>query len=121
MSTISLFLNEEMVTAGDRLSGKLSYITQETPKQVKVELCWYTEGRGTRDRKVIDTCSLDPEQLTFGVPVPFTVQTPHEGPITYNGSLLRIIWEVKAIVVFPGMLAKKEEQTQLVSVICRGL
>ena len=121
MPTINLALNEEMVVAGDRLFGKLSYATQEPPKQVKVELCWYTEGRGTRDRKVTDTCLLDSQQLTFGVPIPFTVQTPHEGPITYNGSLFRIIWEVKATVVLPGMLSKKEEQTQLVNVVCRGL
>ncbi len=119
MSQISLVLNEETVMAGDRLSGKLSYLTSTPPKQVTVELLWRTEGRGTRDRQVIDTYSIDPQQLTLGLAIPFTVQVPYEGPITYNGSLFRIIWEIKATVVLPGMLAKKEKQTQPVSITCR--
>ena len=119
MSTMGLFLDQEVVRAGDRLSGKLSYPTQTLPKQVTVELLWRTEGRGTRDRQTIDTCSINPQQLTLGLPIPFTVQTSYEGPVTYNGSLFRIIWEIKATVTFSGMLAKKEEQTQPVNVLCR--
>ena len=119
MSEISLILDEEKVAAGDRLSGKLSYATQTPPKEAKVELRWRTEGRGTRDTEVVDTCLLDPQQLTIGIPLPFLVTTPADGPITYNGSLFRVIWEIKATVVFPGMLARKEEDTQLVDVVCR--
>lgn len=118
-SFASLVLNEKLVASGDRLSGKLSYPTQTPPKRVTVELLWRTEGRGTGDRKIIDTCSIDPQQLTLGLAIPFTVQTPYEGPITYNGALFRIIWEIKATVVLPGMLTKKEEQTQPVSIVCR--
>lgn len=120
MSEIRLFLDEESVAAGDRISGKLSYPTQTVPKAAKVELLWHTEGRGTCDRKVIDTLSLDPKQLTLGLPIPFTLQTPYEGPITYNGALLRILWSVKVSISLPGMISKKEEQTQLFSVVCRG-
>jgi len=119
MSTISLFLDEERVASGDRISGKLSYPTQTPPQEVMVELLWQTEGRGTRDRQVVDTCLIDPQQLTLGFAIPFTVQSPDEGPITYNGFLFRILWEIRATVVLPGMVAKKEQQTQPVSVICR--
>ena len=120
MSTISLILNEDIVAAGDRISGKLAYPTQTVPKEAKVELLWYTEGRGTCDRKIIDTLSLDPKQLALGLPLPFTLQTPYEGPISYNGALLRILWSVKVSIALPGMLSKKEEETQLFSVVCRG-
>ena len=120
MSTVSFVLGGEAVAAGDRLSGKLSHPTQVPPQQVKVEIFWHTEGRGTPDRKVIDVCSIDPQQLTLGLAIPFTVQTPFEGPITYNGSLFRIMWKLRATVVFPGMLAKKEERALPVNVVCRG-
>ena len=120
MAMINLILDEDIVAAGDRISGKLAYPTQTVPKAAKVELLWYTEGRGTCDRKIIDTFSLDPQQLTLGLPLPFTLQTPYEGPITYNGSLLRIIWSIKASISSPGMISKKEEKTKLFSVVCRG-
>lgn len=119
MSAISLMLDEEKVAAGDRLSGKLSCAIKTPPKEAKVELRWYTEGRGTPDSQVVDTYLLDPQQLTIGVPLAFSVATPAEGPITYNGSLLRILWEVRVSISFAGVLAKKETTARLVNVVCR--
>lgn len=121
MSALNLIIDDGSVAAGDRLSGKLSYPTQVPIKEIRVELRWYTEGRGTRDSKVVDTCALDPQQLTIGIPVPFSLQTPHDGPVTYNGSLFRVIWEVRAMVVLSGMLNKKEKQARPVNVVCRRL
>ncbi len=120
---IQLTLDQQTVAAGSSLSGTLVYEEtsshQNPPDKTTLELRWYTEGRGTRDRQIIHSLTLNPEKLATGVPISFTLKIPDEGPITYNGSLLRIIWEVRAKADYPGLLSGKDKIVQPLTVICR--
>jgi hypothetical protein len=120
---IHLTLDQHTVAAGHSLSGTLIYqqtsSRQHAPDRTTLELRWYTEGRGTCDRQTIHSLTLNPEKLATGVPIPFTLKIPDEGPITYNGSLLRIIWEVQAKANYPGLLSGKDKLVQPFTVICR--
>jgi hypothetical protein len=120
---IHLTLDHHTVAAGHSLSGTLIYgetsSRQNPPDKTTLELRWYTEGRGTLDLKSIHSLTLNPEKLATGLPIPFTLKIPDEGPITYNGSLLRIIWEVRANADYPGLLSGKDKLVQPFTVICR--
>ena len=118
---ISIVLDDVRVVAGDRISGHVTYSPNEKtpPKTATVELVWRTEGRGTKEHEVVRSLTLSPAELSTGSAIPFTFQTPYEGPITYNGSLLRIIWEIKTTVTLPGLGFKKDELAYPFSVICR--
>ena len=118
---ISIILDDAKVVAGDRISGHVTYVTTEQtlPKTAKVELVWRTEGRGTKEHEIVRSLTLSPTEFSTGSAIPFAFQTPYEGPITYNGSLLRIIWEIKTTVTLPGLRVKKDELAYPFSVICR--
>jgi hypothetical protein len=80
--------------------------------RVTVEVGWRTEGRGDPDSAVVQST----EMVTDGtappgmrdVSVDFTV--PADGPVSYDGKILRIIWEVRVRVAAGG-----EERTQVES------
>jgi hypothetical protein len=114
---IHLTLDQTTVAVGSRLAGTLT--CEQVPKQATLDLRWYTEGRGTRDRQIIQSLTLNPEKIFTGKPLHFELQIPDEGPITYNGSLLRILWEVKARVSYLGLLAAKDNVHQPLIVLCR--
>jgi hypothetical protein len=108
---------DQTVTVGSCLEGTLTY--EQPLKQATVELRWYTEGRGSCDRQTIQSLTLNPEKTFTGEPLHFELQIPDDGPITYNGALLRILWEVRAQVTYPGLLSAKDSVTQPLVVLCR--
>lgn len=121
---IELRLDQKTIAAGDSLSGRLVWRgrdTQEQPKKGTLTARWHTEGRGTRDRHVVQELSLAPEQLmaSESLPLDFSIQIPKAGPITYNGYLIRILWELKVVVEMPGLFAKKDKHTWPIQVTAR--
>ena len=118
---ISLILNENSFAAGSSIAGRFTYspAAQASPTAAQVNLLWRTEGRGTRDRQIIQSLPTDLAQLTAGVAVPFILALPAGGPITYNGLLLRIIWEVQIVVTLAGLLPKRDQLDQAIQVVCR--
>lgn len=122
-SITSIILEQATVAVGDRISGQLSYPdTAETlPEQITVALSWHIEGRGIKERQTLDPLVLDPQQFYAGYPMPFSLEVPCEGPITYHGSLLHILWEVQVTFSYPRQFKRKATQTQSFAVICREL
>ncbi|MEO0539144.1 MAG: hypothetical protein AAF215_35485 [Cyanobacteria bacterium P01_A01_bin.123] len=121
---IELHLDKTAIAVGDILSGTLVWKgvqSQNKPKKGTLTARWRTEGRGTRDRQIIQELPLDPEALisSQGLSLPFSIQIPYDGPITYNGALIRILWELEAVIEMPGLFAKKDKQTWPIQVICR--
>lgn len=118
---ISIILDDAVVVAGDRLSGHLIYspADQTLPKDAQIALLWRTEGRGTKEHEIVRSRALSPQQLLSGIAIPFAFQTLADGPVTYNGLLFRIIWEVKTTLTLPGLRFKKNETAHPFSIICR--
>lgn len=79
-------------------------VSWDSPKPTKirsltVELRWRTEGRGDTDQASAARQELAKGQLPPGQHRwPFQLALPPEGPITYEGHLIRIIWELRAFL-----------------------
>lgn len=75
---------------GDDNSKKIGQI-----KAVRVKVSWRTEGRGDRARGTAGEITIPAAEFgqasgTFSVPI------PPNAPISYDGSLIRVIWELEA-------------------------
>lgn len=116
---INIALDQEIIVAGDRISGHLTCTQPTELKQAQIDLFWRTEGRGKAEEASIVTLPIDLKQLNACQPIPFSFTTPYEGPITYDGALLRIFWEIRATLVSPGLMSKKETFSQPFTVIVR--
>ena len=59
---------------------------------LQVKIGWRTEGRGNVDRKTVYQTRQDlaSDECAIALPIPL------EGPLSFDGKLIRIIWEVAA-------------------------
>lgn len=88
-------------------------------REVRVTLKCWTEGRG-------DTDSWNSPAQAFNVAVdgsltaPFTLAVPTTGPISYDGSLIRVLWAIEARTDLK-MRIDKKNQLPVVVVPAGGL
>lgn len=75
---------------GDDNSKKIGKI-----QAVRVKVSWRTEGRGDRARATVGEITIPAAE--FGqASGSFSVPIPPNSPISYDGSLIRVIWELEA-------------------------
>ena len=69
---------------------------------IKIRLEWHTEGRGDRDRKVVDEMIAFQGVLPGGQPavLAFRLTLPDQ-PWSYTGHYINILWEIVADVDLP--------------------
>jgi hypothetical protein len=87
---IRIALSELKVKNGERVKGSVTFEGPKTPRKIDVVCRWRIEGRGRSREEVVG--NVESEAMT----VPFDFAIPKEGPLTYDGQLLRIIWEIAA-------------------------
>ena len=96
---IQIDLHDAVVTLGSTVRGQVLWDPSEkAPDSLTVELRFRTEGRGTEDVGVVAgterTFTGDP---TMTAPwMEFEFELPIDAPVTYDGNLIRVIWEVDA-------------------------
>jgi hypothetical protein len=86
-----LALDHDVVECGCAVRGVVSWSGNDRHAQVRVVLRYRTQGRGDVDTGVADRRELgDAEtgEVRFGLFV------PPNGPVTYHGQLLRLLWSV---------------------------
>ena len=87
-----------------KLTGHVSLMPNQEVKcrRIYVLLRWRTEGRGTPFTQNITEITIHEGDLLSLVPqhFPFTLDIP-EGPWSYNGHYIKIVWEVIANVDIP--------------------
>ena len=68
-------------------------------KSIDIELMWETEGKGDRNRGVVDRDTIFLEELSPEDPVkhPFQFNLP-DTPWSYQCELIRIVWKLKITV-----------------------
>lgn len=94
---ITMIFDEKNVKPNGRVKGSVTWQVEQMPKNMSVRLFWYTQGRGTEDLQVVDRVNLEPAlqgQAGFEFIVP-------EGPYSFSGKLISLIWAVEAVVL-PG-------------------
>ena len=103
---------------GGRIAGVLRARTVEPVKArgVRIELAFHTEGRGDTDKNAVDTVTLHegplhgPQEHQWK----FELAVPADGPITYHGHYVNILWVVRAVVDIPwGRDTKQEHPVQI--------
>ncbi len=93
---IQIALNQQQFQLGDPVRGTATWTPEsgEAPRAFFVTVGWRTEGRGTDHREILWQQRVPPTGMP--IQIPFELLLPLDGPTTYNGHMIRIIWEVTA-------------------------
>lgn len=81
-----------------RLASELDDLATESSQRVRavrVSLRFTTEGRGDTDERSVAELEF-PVDHNGRVEARFDLTVPHDGPISYDGRLVRVRWEVEA-------------------------
>jgi hypothetical protein len=102
---IRLELSQESVHTGERVTGHASWSSSggKAPHNFRVICRWRIEGKGRRKEEVIDRAG-------GGNQVAFNFEIPLSGPLSYDGKLFRIVWEIVAHAYIP--FARDEEEVK---------
>lgn len=93
---IRVELSQEKVRNGDSLTGRVVWTAsgKKQPRKVEAICRWRIEGRGRRKETIVDQeLGLEVESRSE-VSVPFDFSIPLRGPLSYEGKLFRVIWEI---------------------------
>jgi hypothetical protein len=86
-----IILHNQVTACGDPVTGTATWSGNDRGREVVAALYLRTEGRGDLDTLVVARARLGKApggEANFSLPVPI------EGPVTYHGSLLRVMWHV---------------------------
>ncbi|MEK6372019.1 MAG: hypothetical protein AABO58_04935 [Acidobacteriota bacterium] len=93
---IRIELAQERVRNGERVTGRAVWSSGGDPAQsIEVVCGWRIEGRVKRRETIIGRVDADASARTEVV-LPFEFEIPIAGPLSYEGKLFRITWEVDA-------------------------
>ena len=104
---LQLTLSDEVIELGEEIRGRLVWTPTATTKvnAATVTAGWWTEGRGDRDSGALPLVSLNLPGNQFesgqSLSLSFVLKMPLLAPFTYDGKLLRILWEVRAHIDVP--------------------
>jgi len=102
---IRLEVSQESVHNGEHVTGHASWSSTsgKEPRNFRVICRWRIEGKGRRKEEVVDKASGAHD-------VAFNFEIPLHGPLSYDGQLFRIVWEVVASADIPFALWGEEEK-----------
>lgn len=88
-----LELDSDVTECGDVVTGTARWGPLDfDPRRVIAELRYWTEGRGDQDSNVVSDAAFDAEPEGQGR---FELVVPASGPMSFDGSLIRVLWEVR--------------------------
>jgi len=111
MLNVDFELESPSIKLGESVRG--NFICRDTARKsgsVDISVEWYTRGKGNQDRQTIRSQIFN--QIEPDVITPFSLQLPTNAPPTYEGKLIRIVWEVKMTVYISGFLGRFGNQKQ---------
>ena len=80
---------------GEVVAGQVSWATDRPPELIELRLFWRTEGKGTRDVKVVQ--SLMFEKTRWQATRDFKFQLP-DSPYSFSGKLISLIWALELVI-----------------------
>ena len=101
---IDISLNKAVIEVGEVLEGTLNWSSsnKQSPNMT-LSIGWRTEGRGD-----IESQHLYKEEVIM-LPYNFRYQIPIKAPVSYDGKLIRIIWEVIVSLESKKFLGTKQD------------
>jgi hypothetical protein len=94
---IRIALSGSTVRNGERVKGTVTWEAEgsKTPRKIEVGCRWRVEGRGRTREEIVSSFE------SHDSVIPFDFEIPKDGPLTYEGTLLRIVWEIAAEADLP--------------------
>ena len=91
------------VTTRSRVKGTFKWPAEgKQPRALIIMLAWRTEGAGETDSCVLRKLRREfAPSASIPVNVPFDFEIPADGPVSYDGTLLRVLWEIAVVVDIP--------------------
>ena len=79
---------------GEEIRGRAKWEFDENPQRLELSLFWRTQGKGTQDTGVTQTITFDnpggSDQRNFRLTAP-------DGPYSFSGRLISIIWALELV------------------------
>lgn len=94
MDKLSIVLHDDKTAFAPRetVRGTMHWNLDGNPHRIELSLFWYTSGKGTRDVGVIQTVPLDNPGGLGSKEFSFTLP---EGPYSFSGRLISLIWALE--------------------------
>lgn len=80
----------------DTIEGSVNWNLTGQAKSVEIRLVWFTRGKGTPDISIVDSRSFQAPSAMGDAPFRFTLP---EGPHSFSGKLISLIWAVEAVAL----------------------
>ena len=98
-----IHLSSEQFEVGSILKGQVTWTPEKEskPRGLRVAMAWRTEGRGNRKEATCGETERTDMAPGSEVTLPFEFHVPLEGPVSYDGKLMKIIWEIIVQVDLP--------------------
>lgn len=90
---------------GETLAGTAAWQLPERPEQLRLNLFWYTQGKGSRDVEVVHSLELDATQPTGEAP--FELALP-AAPYSFSGRLISVCWALELVADPSGEVERVE-------------
>ena len=97
MTTLNVSLDKDLrwYRPGETISGTISWFGEKEIETAEVNLCWYTQGKGTEDAAIVRFFSVPSPQRSDSRSFEFTVPN---GPYSFSGTLISLRWTLELIV-----------------------
>lgn len=89
---LEIKLEQTTYKPGEILKGEVAGDELKTAQEIKVNLFWYTQGKGTEDLEVVNSLDLPIGGLSHS----FSFNLP-QSPWSVSGELLTIAWAIEVI------------------------
>lgn len=102
---IQIVTDRTTLEVGEQISGQAIWTPDRpvSPREIRVFAGWRTEGRGDRSNGKAGELRYPPGPNGFPPPVQleFAFTIPPTGPVSYDGKLIRILWEIVVQIDLP--------------------
>jgi hypothetical protein len=102
----------DAVEAGGQLKGRLRLLEDSSSvakaHKLRLRAICRVQGPGEPEFRVLNTAEL-PGPFKAQTDIPFRLPIPEQGPITYQGIILRLSWHLSVELLVPGDFSPKYE------------
>lgn len=106
---IRIELKQTELRAGETLTGRVVWNADggKQPRKIDVAVRWIMSGKGERREIAVHQASEADVASKAQIVMPLSVEIPF-GPLTYEGKLFKIAWEVQARADLPFAIDQTE-------------
>jgi hypothetical protein len=109
----------ERIANGEHVSGRVTWSAAEgkQARGLQVACGWRIEGKANKREEIVGRAAEEDIGSRAEVSIAFDFEISIEGPLSYDGKLFRIVWEVAAIADL--VAGRDEEESKPFIVVAR--